>query len=87
MAPPTFNSGFFLSIDRLYSFYKVWPSGTTTAGHTKASIYALWEAMVSMLQDNNCGIDKEEGVLVEIMACAARKASGVHPPAGGKVIA
>lgn len=44
-----------------------------------------WDAMVSLLLDEKCGIvftDDEEGVLIEIMACAVRRATGAKPPAG-----
>ena len=51
-----------------------------------------WDAMVSLLLDDKAGVvlsGQEEGVLIEILACAVRRAvgSGV-PPARtkGKVI-
>lgn len=47
--------------------------------------------MTQLLLDDKCGIvlnSEEEAVLIEIMACAVRRAVGVTPPAGrskGKV--
>lgn len=51
-----------------------------------------WEAMTQLLLEEKCGIiltDVEEAVLIEIMACSVRRASGATPPSGrakGKVI-
>ncbi len=50
-----------------------------------------WESMTQLLLDNNCGLklsEMDEIVLVEIMSCAVRRATGTNPPAGrtrGKV--
>ena len=50
-----------------------------------------WEAMTQLLLDDKCGItlsDEEQCVLIEIMSCSVRRASGATPPPGrakGKV--
>ncbi len=44
-----------------------------------------WESMTTLLLDDKCGIklsETDEGVLVEIMSCAIRRATGTNPPAG-----
>ena len=47
--------------------------------------------MTQLLLDDKCGItlsDEEQTVLIEIMACSVRRASGATPPPGrakGKV--
>ena len=41
--------------------------------------------MTTLLLDDKCGIklsETEEVVLVEIMSCAIRRATGTNPPAG-----
>ena len=44
-----------------------------------------WEAMTSMLLDDKCGVvlnDEEESVLIEIMTCAAKRATSTATPSG-----
>ena len=49
--------------------------------------------MTQLLLDDKCGItlsDEEQTVLIEVMACSVRRASGATPPPGrakGKVCA
>lgn len=67
-----------------------------THGYVGGSLTGLltmqdWESMTQLLLDDKCGIQltsTDEVVLMEIISCAVRRATGTSPPAGrakGKV--